>query len=152
MLCCLRDEESSSLGVACMLLVHRGHVGLYDRHGRTVLVYAVFYGRLGLVRLFLQALDYGLNHVNKHGHLALWYSAQVGNGLINDLLLKTMKKYGLSTDTSEAAVPRLCGHDKPGQVLVKHQTAVKQNAFNCAIDHKVTGHPKPRPEKGLAPL
>ena len=152
MLCCLHDGESWSLGVARMLLIHRGQVGLCDRHGRTALVYAVLYGRLGLVRLFLQALDYDLNHVDKHGHMALWYSAQVGNGPINDLLLKTMRKYCLSTDISEAAVPRLCGHDKPGQVLVKHQKAVKQNAINCAIDHKVTGHLKPQPEKGLHPL
>ncbi|KAL1023783.1 hypothetical protein UPYG_G00046050 [Umbra pygmaea] len=133
MLCCLHDGECRSLGVAQMLLVYKGSVGLCDRRGRSALMYAVLYERLGLVRLFLQALDYDLNHVDECGHTALGYAAQVENRVIYDLLLRTMKKYGMNSDVSESSSLGLC-HNNGCKILVKHRRAVKQKGFISAAE------------------
>uniref|UniRef100_W5NNE8 Uncharacterized protein n=1 Tax=Lepisosteus oculatus TaxID=7918 RepID=W5NNE8_LEPOC len=98
MVCCLHDGESRALAVARILLMHGALVGLCDGQGRNALMYSVLYERLGITKLFLEALDYDLNYTDREGCTALLYAAKVGNSSITKMLLKSMKRYGLEVD------------------------------------------------------
>lgn len=150
-LCCLHNEESWALGVARMLLVYGARVGLCDSDGRTALVYAVLYERLGLTKLFLRALDFDLNHADKQGHTALWYAAQNSNWPIHDLVLQAVRRYGLKMPLSpNTATVSFSGHGERGQG--RHRRAVKQIVLDCSSDKRVKMHPSAQPGERLPPL
>ncbi|KAL7889627.1 hypothetical protein AOLI_G00018850 [Acnodon oligacanthus] len=92
MLCCLHEGQDWAVGVARMLLMNKGQVGLTDSYGRSAFIYAVLYQRLGLVQMFLQALDFDLNARDLMGQTALDYANQTGNQAIKKLLLQAMKR------------------------------------------------------------
>lgn len=102
MLCALHDGELWAVGVARMLLIHGARVGLCDRQGRSVLMYAALYGRLSLAMLLIQALDSDPNHIDLEGRTLLHHAADGGNVTIFGMLLDATKKYGFSRDTSLA--------------------------------------------------
>ena len=151
MLCCLHDGERWALGAARMLLVHGGRVGLRDGRGRSALVYAVLYERLGMVRMLLQALDHDLTQADGYGWTALRYAFQVDNGPILDLLVKTMKRYGLNSDeetttTSNHAGQRTCGRSL---ALLKASRQVSQDG---PFNRRVTKYTTPQPRGGVVTL
>uniref|UniRef100_A0A3B4D618 Uncharacterized protein n=1 Tax=Pygocentrus nattereri TaxID=42514 RepID=A0A3B4D618_PYGNA len=86
MLCCLHEGQGWAVGVARMLLMNKGQVGLTDSYGRSAFIYAVLYQRLGLVQMFLQALDFDLNARDLMGQAALDYANQTGNQAIKKLI------------------------------------------------------------------
>lgn len=96
MLCCLHDGEDWAVGVARMILMHEGRVGSSDGRGRSALTYAVLYQRLGLVRMFLRALDFDLNARDLRGQTALGYAAQTGNQAVMELLAQAWRRRGLT--------------------------------------------------------
>ncbi|XP_018410577.1 PREDICTED: tRNA (adenine(37)-N6)-methyltransferase [Nanorana parkeri] len=88
--CCLHDGEKWALGSARLLLTYGAKVGLCDKVGRNALMYAIMYGRQYLVKLFLDALDYDLDHTDKLHHTALWYAAHCGNTNITTMVTKSI--------------------------------------------------------------
>lgn len=98
--CCLHDGEKWALGSARLLLTHGAKVGLCDKVGRNALMYAIMYGREDLVKLFLDALDYDLEHTDKWHHTAQWYAAHCGNTNITTMVKEVSKKYCSDTEVS----------------------------------------------------
>uniref|UniRef100_H3AUU2 Uncharacterized protein n=1 Tax=Latimeria chalumnae TaxID=7897 RepID=H3AUU2_LATCH len=98
MICCLHDSENWALGSARILLSYGAKVGYCDKMGRSALIYAVIYGREALLKLFLDAMDYDLNHSDKEGCTALWYAAASGNTAVTKMLILHLKKYGMQVD------------------------------------------------------
>ncbi|KAG9275752.1 ankyrin repeat domain-containing protein 34C-like [Astyanax mexicanus] len=125
MLCCLHDGEDRARGVARTLLMHGGRVGLSDGSGRSALIYAVLYERVGLVRMFLQALDYDLTAHDRTGGTTLDYANQTRNRTIMDLVLQVMRRYGLTSQNSCTQNPQTTDQKIQEPQEPQHQPSTK---------------------------
>lgn len=97
-LCALVKDATWRAGLARSLLEKGGQVGLRDRNGLNALHYAAIYECEELVDIFLGAIDFDLNSVDRYGNTALFYAANTGNAAIVTSLLGAMSRYGLSVD------------------------------------------------------
>lgn len=120
--CCLHDGEKWALGSARLLLTYGGKVGLCDKVGRNALMYAIIYGRQHLVKLFLDALDYDLDHTDKWNHTALWYATHCGNTNITIMVKEVSKKYYLDTEGS--------GHHSNCNMPIQYTISQRQHKPN----------------------
>lgn len=103
--CCLHEGESWALAAARLLLSYGARVGSWDRDRRNALIHAVLYQREGLVRLYLDALDYDLNHTDRDGYTALWYAGALGHVGITKMIVFSLKRYGLESKKDRQMLP-----------------------------------------------
>ncbi|CAH2310936.1 Hypothetical predicted protein [Pelobates cultripes] len=95
MVCCLHNGEKWAVGAARILLNFGAKVGHCDQEGRNALMYAIMYEREDLVKLYLDALDYGLSHKDKSNRTILWYATMSRNEAINTMITDILKRYHL---------------------------------------------------------
>ena len=96
---CFLDDEDKALGLAKKLLQSGAELGFQDAQGLTALSYACILKRRKLVSLFLQAVDYNLNAIDRDGNTALFHSITVGDLSIVETIVQKLKHYDLSVDT-----------------------------------------------------
>lgn len=96
---CFLDDEDKALGLAKKLLQSGAELGFQDAQGLTALSYACILKRRKLVSLFLQAVDYNLNTIDRDGNTALFHAITVGDLSIVEMIVQKLKHYDLSVDT-----------------------------------------------------
>ncbi|XP_072017260.1 uncharacterized protein [Amphiura filiformis] len=99
-LCTLVEQESWAVGIARLLLEQGAMIGYKDKIDRNALMHACLRRRPQLVRVFLGAVDFDLNHRDRHGNTALFYAASTGHTEIVGELVRTLKRYKLTTDVA----------------------------------------------------
>ena len=131
--CTLIEKEEWAVGIARMLLEQGAMIGYKDKLDRNALIHACLRGRSQLASVFLRAVDYDLNHKDRHGNTALFYAASSGHeGLVRELV-KTLKRYNFETDLPNkwGMTPLLeacrLGHKSCADVLIDEGSASKDH-------------------------
>ena len=98
MSCALVEEESWGVGLARLLLEKGASLQLIDKHGLNATQYACIYEKPGLVKTFIRAADFNLNHRDRFGNTALHYSVTNGNINITEMITNSLLRYKQSVD------------------------------------------------------
>ena len=101
MSCALVEEESWGVGLARLLLEKGASLQPKDKHELNAMQYACIYERPGLVKTFIRAADFNLNHRDRFGNTALHYSVTNGNIKITEMIINSLLKYKQSVDIQE---------------------------------------------------
>ena len=99
MSCALVEEESWGIGLARLLLEKGASLQSNDKHGLNAMQYACIYEKPGLVKTFITAADFNLNHRDRFGNTALHYSVTNGNIKITEMIISSLIRYKHSVDT-----------------------------------------------------
>ena len=131
--CTLIEKEEWAVGIARMLLEQGAMIGYKDKLDRNALIHACLRGRSQLASVFLRAVDYDLNHRDRHGNTALFYAASSGHEGIVRELVTTLKRYNFETDLPNkwGMTPLLeacrLGHKSCADVLIDEGNASKDH-------------------------
>lgn len=99
--CLLEDHVAATRRRLTRLLLSKGaNVGNIDVFGRNVLMWACLLGKVDVVKiLFAHSLmDLDFNCIDLNGDTALHYVASAGRSGLVAMLVKAMKRFGLSVD------------------------------------------------------
>ena len=100
MLCALLDSEKWGVSLARTLLENGANASYLDRKSMNVIHYACIYERPELLQTYLSALDCDLNQRDAFGNTPLIYATRSGNVRTSQLLVRALKRYGLSVDVA----------------------------------------------------
>ena len=92
------EEESWGVGLARLLLEKGASLQPNDKHGLNAMQYACIYEKPGLVKTFIRAADFNLNHRDCFGNTALHYSVTNGNIKITEMIINSLLRYKQSVD------------------------------------------------------
>ena len=130
--CALIDDEKWGAGLARLFIEKGGRITARDKRGLNALHYACVHNRKLIVEVYLDALDFDLNIVDKFGNTALHYAASIGSTAICELLIKAHLRYLVPTDIPNRRneTPLLlawkAGHIECGQLFVDQCQANKE--------------------------
>lgn len=123
-LCAFVQEENWGVGLARTFIEKGARIGLRDGLGLSAVHYACIYGRVKLMTVFLNAIDFDLNQGDRLRHTPLFYASRYGNIELIKLLVSCLKKFDLTVDKpNKYGVTPLMeawkrGHFECGDILV----------------------------------
>jgi hypothetical protein len=97
-LCAFIAQESWGVGLARTFIEKGATIGLRDGLGLSAAHYACIYGRVDLMEVFLNAIDFDLNQGDRLRHTPLSYAAKSGNVDLVRLLVRCHKRFNVTVD------------------------------------------------------
>ena len=91
------------VGLARLLLEKGAKPHLRDAKGRNAMHYAVLYENIPLVEVYMSALDFNINEVDRNGNNVLHYSVACGNTTLTKKLMDAYKRYQINVNSKNSS-------------------------------------------------